>query len=135
QAEEFCRRSGNELHESVGREFSAVNAPGINQAKAVLDTRAAVWNFREIIFPQFLLSLHEEREVVCRNNLQCVLRQALPQFFLIPLFSQWRSEYVFRALETRHIHIFERQMKVLRARFGVGGQAAIARLAYFLECV
>ena len=55
QAEQLCRGRGNELHETVGGEFSAVHAAGINQAEAVLDARASVLKLREIKFAHFFL--------------------------------------------------------------------------------
>ena len=53
----------------------------------------------------------------------------------MPFFAQRRSEDVLRAFEAGRVHVFERQIKILRAGLGVDGQAAIAGLADFFERV
>ena len=64
-----------------------------------------------------------------------IVREALPQFFLMPLFAQRRGENILRAFEAGSVHVFERQIKILGTGLGVDGQAAIAGLANFLQSV
>ena len=93
----------------------------------------AVGNFSEVVLAEFLLLLEAERAMVGGNHLQGVVRQPLPQFFLVPLLAQRRREHIFRGLESRSIHVFERKVQILRTRFGICRQAAIACLAHFFE--
>ena len=101
----------------------------------MLDAGAAVGNFGEVIFAEFFLFLEAERTVIGGDDLQSVVREALPEFFLMPFFAQRRSENVFRAFEAGRVHIFEREIQILRAGFGVGGEAAVAGFADFFERV
>ena len=101
----------------------------------MFDAGAAVGNFGEVVLAEFFLFLEAERAVIGGDDLQRVLREALPEFFLVPLFAQRRGEDVFGAFETGRVHVFEREIEILRAGFGVGGQAAVARFADFFEGV
>src|SRR6266702_329004 len=101
----------------------AVDSAGIHKTQAVLDARATVGNFGEIVLAEFLLLLEAEGAVVGGDDLQRVLREALPELFLMPFFAERRSEDVFRAFKTGRVHILERKIQVLRTSFGVRGEA------------
>src|SRR6267154_50067 len=101
----------------------------------MLDAGTTVGNFGEVVLAEFLLFLHTERTMICRYDLQSVFSEALPEFFLIPLFAQRRSEDVFRAFKSWHVHIFQREIQVLRTSLGVGGQAPVTGFANFFERV
>src|SRR6202050_4397199 len=64
ESEKLRRSGGDKLHETVRRKPSAVHAARINQAQTVLDARAAVGDFREVVFAKLLLFLHAERAVI-----------------------------------------------------------------------
>src|SRR6266571_2838845 len=83
--------------------------------------------------PLPLLLLEAEGAVVGGDDLQRVLREALPELFLMPFFAERRSEDVFRAFKTGRVHILERKIQVLRTSFGVRGEAAVAGFADFFE--
>src|ERR1700682_3209351 len=53
----------------------------------------------------------------------------------MPLLAQRWRENIFRAFEAGGVHVFERQVKILRTGFGVDGQAAITGLANLLQRV
>src|SRR5260370_28035215 len=69
------------------------------------------------------------------DDLQSVFGEALPEFFLIPFFAQRGREDVFGGFKSGRVHVFQREIQVLRTGFGVGGQAAVAGFADFLERV
>src|SRR5882672_10443827 len=64
-----------------------------------------------------------------------IVREPLPQFLLMPLFAQRRSENIFRAFEAGLVHVFEREVKILRTGLGVDRQASIAGFTDFLQSV
>jgi hypothetical protein len=107
QAEKFCGRSGDDFDESIGREAFAVDAAGVDEAETMLDAGAAVWYFGEVVDAELLLVFETEGAVVGGDDLQCVVREAVPEFFLVPLFAEWRSEDVFGAFEAGGVHVFE----------------------------
>src|SRR5262249_20956231 len=113
----------------MGGETLAVHTACVNEAEAMLDAGAAVGNFGEVIFAQLLLFLETEGAMIRGNYLQMIVREALPEFFLVPLFAERWSENVLRALEARGVHIFKRKIKILRTGLREYGQAAIARFA------
>ena len=135
EAEEFCGRCGDDFDEAIGREAFAVDAAGVDEAEAVFDAGAAVGNFCEVVDAELFLIFEAERAMVGGDDLKRVLREALPQFFLVPLFAERRSEDVFRGFEPGGVHVFEREIEILRASFGVGGDAAVAGFANFFERV
>ena len=49
EAEEFCRRGGDQFDEAVHAEAALGDAAGVDQAHAVLDAGAAVGNFGEVV--------------------------------------------------------------------------------------
>ena len=49
EAEELSGRCRDEFDEAVGGEAVAVDAAGVDEAEAVLDARAAVGDFREVV--------------------------------------------------------------------------------------
>src|ERR1700694_1001540 len=53
ETEEFCRRSRDKLDKTVRGEALAVDTTGVDQAQAMLDTGAAVGNFREVVLAEF----------------------------------------------------------------------------------
>ena len=99
----------------------------------MLDARTAVRNLGEVIDAQFLLFLEAEWAMIGRDDLQRIVRETLPEFFLMPFLSQRRREDILRALESGDVHVFQREIQILRASLGVGGQPAVARLANFFE--
>src|SRR3979490_967336 len=121
QAEKFRGSRGDELHETVRRKLPAVHAAGVNQAQTMLDAGTAIWNLREVVSAHLLLLLEAKRAMVGRDDLQRVARQPLPELFLIPFFTEWRSEHGLRAFKAGDIHIVQREVKILRARFRIGG--------------
>src|SRR5882724_8222402 len=135
QTEKLRWSGGYELHKSVRTKASLRDAAGINQAHPVLNPRAAVGNLGEVVLSEFLLFFVTERTVISRNHLQVVAFQPIPKFLLIPLLPQWRSENVLRALKTRRIHVFQREIQVLRTSFGVNRQTAITGLTNSLQRV
>src|SRR6202140_5921346 len=64
-----------------------------------------------------------------------ILLEATPQFFLMPLLAQWRSENILRPFKAGRIHVVEREVQVLRAGFGINWKPAVASLANFFERV
>src|SRR6266478_6161512 len=124
EAEQFCGRGGNELDKTIRGKMFAVNSAGIHKTQAVLDARAAIGNFGEIVLAELFLLLEAEGAVVSGDDLKRVLRETLPELFLMPFFAERRSEDVFGALEAGRVHIFERKIQVLRTGLGVGGKAA-----------
>src|SRR5258707_6674630 len=135
QAEKFRGSRGDELHETVRGKLPAVHAAGVNQAQTMFDAGTAIWNLREVVSAHLLLLLEAKRTMVGGDDLQRVARQSLPEFFLVPFFAERRSEHELRAFKARDIHIFQREVKILRARFRIGGQSAVARLAHLFKRV
>ena len=135
EAEEFCGRGGDDFDETIGREAFAVDAAGVDEAEAMLDAGAAVGNFCEVVDAELFLVFEAERAMIGGDDLQRVLRESLPEFFLVPLFAERRSEDVFGAFEAGGVHVFEREIEILRTGFGVGGDAAVAGFANFFESV
>src|SRR6267154_2429018 len=82
----------------------------------MFDAGAAIWNLREVVSAHLLLLLEAKRTMVGGDDLQRVARQSLPEFFLIPFFAERRSEHELRAFKARNIHIFQREVKILRPR-------------------
>src|SRR5258708_8664791 len=64
-----------------------------------------------------------------------IVREPLPQFFLMPLFTQRRSENIFRAFEAWLVHVFERQIKILGTGLGIDRQTAVPGLANLLQSI
>src|SRR5260370_41738976 len=131
EAKEFCGSGGDKLDKAVRRKTLAVDAAGVNQAQAVLDAGAAVGNLGEVVLAQFFFLLEAEGAVISGDDLQSVFGEALPEFFLVPLFAEGRSENVLRAFKAGGVHIFQREIQVLRAGLRVGGQAAVTGFADF----
>src|SRR5256886_5950538 len=133
EAEKFCWRGGDKLNKTIRRKMLAMDAAGVDQAEAMLNARPAVGNFCEIVPAEFLLLFEAERTMIGRDDLQCVSREALPKPFLVPFFTERRRENVFRPFEAGHVEILNREVQVLRASFGVGGEAAVACFADFFK--
>src|SRR6202044_4160318 len=89
----------------------------IEQLQAILNPRAAIWNFREIVLAKLLLVCKTERTMVSRYHLQIVGSKSIPKLWLILLLPQGWSKNVLRLFKTcsRHL-VFDREQKVLRAR-------------------
>src|SRR5580698_8494157 len=85
EPKELRRGRRHQLHEAIRRKSSAVHSARVNEAQAMLDSRPAVGNFRKVVLAHLLLLLEAKRAVIGRDNLQRVVRQAVPEFFLIPL--------------------------------------------------
>jgi len=66
--------------------------------------------------PSSFCFLETKRAVVGGDNLQSVLGEALPEFFLVPFFAERWSENVLRAFKSGRVHIFQREIQVLRGR-------------------
>ena len=99
----------------------------------MLDAGTAVWNLGEIVAAEFFLLLKTKGTMVGGHDLQSILRKTLPQLFLVPFLTQRRRENIFRAFESGHVHIFKREIEILRASLGIRRQPAVARLANFFE--
>src|SRR5262249_21303216 len=104
-----------------------------NEADAMLDAGAAVGNLGEVVPAQLFLFFEAERAVIGGYDLQVIVSKALPELFLMPLFAERRSEDVFGAFEAGRVHVFERQIKILRTGFREDRQAAVARFADLFE--
>ena len=135
EAEEFCWGCGDDFDEAIGREAFAMDAAGVDEAEAMFDAGPAVGNFCEVVDAELFLVFKAERAVIGGDDLQGVLRESLPELFLMPFFAQGRSEDVLCAFESGGVHVFERKIEILRAGFGVGGDAAVAGFANFFESV
>src|SRR5215475_11886974 len=103
-----------------------MHAASIDKAEAMFDAGAAIGNFGEVVDTELLLIFEAKRTVISRDDLQRVLCESLPEFFLVPLFTERRSENVFGAFEAGGVHVFQRQIQILRASFGVSRDTAIA---------
>src|ERR1700689_3082728 len=68
-----------------------------------------------------------------QGSVEMIALEGRPELFLMPLFAKRRGEDIFRALKTGNIKVFDREIQILRARFGIDGKAAIARLPNFFE--
>src|SRR5215469_4911670 len=101
----------------------------------MLDARSAIGNFGEVIFAELLLLFEAERTMIGGGDLKKIILKAIPELFLVPLFAQWRSEDIFSSLEAGSVHVFEREIEILRTRLSVDRQSAIASFADLLECV
>ena len=123
------------LDEAIERELALIHAVMIDQLQPILDAGAAVGNLGEIVFAEHLLVFEAERAMVGGDHLQVVVLQTVPQLRQILLLAQRRREDVFRAFEIRALEFFDREQQILRAGFGEGGHAAIARLAHLVERV
>src|SRR5579859_548961 len=77
-SENSRRRRRNNLNESIDRNLSVVDAVMMQQMQSILDARPAVWNFREVVFPQYFLDLKTKRTMIGRHNLQIVVFQSIP---------------------------------------------------------
>ena len=64
QTEQLRRSSGNYLDEPICTELPRRHATGINQAHAVLNAGAAIWNLSEVAFADLFLFLEAERAMV-----------------------------------------------------------------------
>ena len=80
----------------------------INEAQPMLDTWATVGDFNEVISTEFFLFFEAEKAMIDRNDLQMILHETLPEFFLMPLFAQRWSEDVLGAFEAGGVHVFQR---------------------------
>src|SRR5437879_11474150 len=82
-----------------------------------------------------MLFLLREAEwaVVGADHLQRVFGEALPELFLVPLFAERWSEDIFRAFKAGCVHVFQREIQILRTSLRVGWEAAVARFADFFE--
>ena len=112
-----------------------MDAAGVDEAQAVLDAGAAIRDFGEIVFAQLFLFFHAKGAVIGGDNLERIARESLPEFFLMPFFAERWSENVFCAFKAGSVHIFEREIQILWAGFGVDGDAAVAGFANFFERV
>src|SRR5258707_834055 len=133
EAEKFCGRCRDYLHETVCGEAFAVDATGVDQAETMLDAGAAVGDFGEVVFAHFFLLLEAKRAVIGGDDLQGVAREALPEFFLMPFFAQGWSEDIFGAFKAGGVHVFEREIEILRVGLGVGGEGRGGGSGHFLE--
>ncbi len=70
QAEEFCGAVETSCDKAIRGKMLAVDAAGVDQAQAMLDARAAVGNFGEVVLAQFFLLLEAERAMVGGDDLQ-----------------------------------------------------------------
>jgi len=85
-----------------------VHASGVDEAEAMLNAGAAVGNFGEVVAAQLFLFFEAERAVVGGDDLQMIVGEAVPEFFLVPFFAERRSEDILGSLESGGVHIFQR---------------------------
>src|ERR1700685_4567036 len=78
QPKQLCWSSRHELHKSIRAESSRSHASGINQAHAMLHSRPAVGNFREIVLAHLFLLFKTERTMIGGNNLKVIALQSIP---------------------------------------------------------
>ena len=71
--------------------------------------------------------------MVGRDRLQVVSREAAPEPVLRLFRAQWRAHHVLRAVETGLLVVVVGKEEVLRARLGVSGEPAVARLRHHFE--
>src|ERR1039457_3838360 len=133
EPEDLRGRSGGQLEEAVHGDAIPDDPAVVQEGHARLDAGGAVRDLREVALAELLLLLHAERAVVGRHGLQVVHAEAAPQRFLVALCAERRRHDVLRALEPRLLVVVIREEEVLRTRFGVHGQAAVARLGDLLE--
>src|SRR5260370_1694893 len=126
EAKQFCGRGRDKLDKTVRRKMFAVDAAGIDETQAVLDAGAAIGNFGEVVLAKFLLFLEAEGAVIGGDHLQSIFGKTLPEFFLVPFFAKRRRENVFGAFKSGRVHIFKREIQVLRTRLGIGGEDSVA---------
>ena len=76
------------MHVDLARAHAAVP----DEHQAGLDAGRAVGDLREVVLADLLLGrlVHAERAMVGGDDLQVVLRQALPERLLVPLLSKGR---------------------------------------------
>src|SRR5580698_7101341 len=110
QSKQLRRRRRDKFDKAVHAESPAGYTTGVDQAHAMLHAWAAVGNLGEVVFAQFFLFFEAEWAVVSGNDLQMNPLQSIPQFFLMPLLAQRRSENIFRAFKSGRIHVLERQI-------------------------
>ncbi len=99
----------------------------------MLNARAAVGNLRKVVASEFFLLLETEWTVIGRDDLQMIALKAVPELFLMPLFAKRRRKNVFRAFKVGNIKVFDREIQILGASFGIDGKAAVARLTNFFK--
>ena len=83
-----------------------MDAPRVNEAHAVLNTGAAVRNFREVAKPEFFLLFETKWTMIGRDDLQMIAFQAIPQFLLVPFFAQRWREDILGSFEAGHVEVF-----------------------------
>ncbi len=103
--------------------------------ETILNARAAVGDFREIIDSQSLLIFETEGTVIGRDDLQMILAETVPELIEMMLFAERWSENVFGAFEVWAGQLIDRQEQVLRAGFGKSGDAPVAGFSNFVEGV
>src|SRR5712671_538267 len=99
----------------------------------MFDAGTTIRNFGEVVLTQLFLLLEAKWAVIRRDDLQRVAGESLPKFFLMPFFAERWRENILRGFESWRIHIFEREIQILRAGFRVGGQATVAGFANFFQ--
>src|SRR5215472_12536569 len=77
EPKQLRRSRGCQFDEAVRAEAAARNSPRVNQAHAMLHSRAAVGNLREIVSAQLFLLLEAEGTVIGRNYLQVIAFQSV----------------------------------------------------------
>src|ERR1035438_6912651 len=73
--------------------------------------------------------------VVGGNHLQVVVPEPVPEFGQVLFGPQGWGEYVLGAFEIGPLQLFDGEQQILRAGFGEGRNAAVARLAHLIERV
>src|SRR6185437_12702031 len=135
-AEDLCRGGRGDFDEAVEGEAAGVDAMMVDQLHPVFDAGAAVGDFGEVVLAEGLLVGEAKGAVVGGDNLQVIVLEAVPELLLVFLFAQRRREDVFRVFEGFAGHlVFDGEQEILRAGFGEGGQAAVARFANLVEGV
>ena len=140
EAHELCRRGGDKLHEAVHAPAAFDDAPFVQQMQTVFHTGKPVRDLAEVLSSQFLLFgesfesfFHTKRAVICGNRLEIVGFKGLPEKLLVGALANRRGANVFRPIKAPVGIVFVREEEILRARFAVCRQAAVARLAYLFH--
>src|SRR4029077_8885680 len=89
----------------------------------------------EVVPAQLFLLFETKWTVIGGDDLQVIAFESVPEFLLVPLFSQRWSENVFRAFKIGHVEIFDRKVEVLGAGLGINRKTAVASFPHFFERV
>ena len=87
KSEELGGSGCDQFDKAIHVEASLSDAARVHETHAVLDSRTPVGDFGEVADAEFFLFLEAKRTVIRGYDLQVIVLQSLPQFFLVPLFA------------------------------------------------